>query len=99
MSAYWIALEARRLSTEDGPAKGGRISRGRGGGGTQSAGEGRYGTCGFRRTQLGGGATGFRRLVRRRRAGRTRKLGLMGEMAAGGAGARGADRECLSPPF
>lgn len=45
-------------------------------------------TCGFRRTQLEGGATVRWRLVRRRLA----EVRLLGEMAAGGAGARGADR-------
>lgn len=37
--------------------------------------------------------------MRRRREGRALELGLMGEMAAGGAGARGAGRDCLGPPF
>lgn len=50
------------------------------------------GTCGFRRTQLGGGATGLRRLLRRRFAKHRLEFGLLGEMAAGGAGARGVIR-------
>lgn len=48
-------------------------------------------TCGFRRTQLRGGATVLWRLVRRRCAEHGLELGLLGEMAAGGAGARGSD--------
>lgn len=48
-------------------------------------------TCGFRRTQLEGGATVLWGLVRRRFADLRQDLGLPGEMAAGGAGARGAD--------
>lgn len=47
------------------------------------------GTCGFKRTQLEGGATALWRLVRRRFAEQRLELGLLGEMAAGGAGARG----------
>lgn len=49
------------------------------------------GTCGFRRTQLEGGATVHGRLVRRRFAEQRPEPGRLGEMAAGGAGARGAD--------
>lgn len=48
------------------------------------------GTCGFRRTQLEGGATVLWGLLRRRLAEQRPELGLLGEMAAGGAGARGA---------
>lgn len=70
---------------------GGRISQERGEGGAESAGEGRDGTCGFKRTQLEGGATVLWRLLRRRFAEQRLELGLLGEMAAGGAGARGAD--------
>lgn len=49
------------------------------------------GTCGFRRTQLEGGATVLWRLVRRRFVEQRLDLVLLSEMAAGGAGARGAD--------
>ena len=49
------------------------------------------GTCGLKRTQLEGGATVLERLLRRRFAEQSLELGLLGEMAAGGAGARGDD--------
>ena len=58
------------------------------------------GTCGFRRTQVEGeerlGSGGS---CARARRGGLLELGLMGEMAAGGAGARGTDHDCLGPPF
>ena len=49
------------------------------------------GTCGLKRTQLEGGATVLERFVRKRFAEQRLELGLLGEMAAGGAGARGDD--------
>lgn len=71
---------------------GGGISQERGEGGTEPVGEEGDGTCGFRRTQLEGGATVLWGLLRRRFAERRPEPGLLGEMAAGGAGARGAER-------
>jgi riboflavin biosynthesis pyrimidine reductase len=85
-----------RLSTEDGPFLLAEESHRKGVRAVQGLrGREAKGTCGFRRTQLEGGATVLWPFVRRRLAERTLEPGLLGEMAAGGAGARGSDHERL----
>lgn len=85
----YVLLKCTGCRPKVGFLLGGGISQERGEGGAEPVGEERDGTCGFRRTQLEGGATVLWGLLRRRLARRRLELG---EMAAGGAGARGADR-------
>lgn len=71
---------------------GGRISQERGEGGAESAGEGRDMNVRFEAYSVRGRSDGaLETLMRRRFAEQRLELGLLGEMAAGGAGARGAD--------
>lgn len=69
---------------------GGRISQERGAGGAQPLGEERDGNVRFQAYSTGGWSLSSPGLLRRRLAERRREPGLLGEMAAGGAGARGA---------